>query len=127
MGIGDPLPSAADVEFYAQHGWWISPQIFSEERIDDASDAVRRYYAGDRDHELSASIRRYLTWDPSQSEQRLAKDDYVLLQSESLRRLGTARVLGAIAGRLAQTDEIRVFASSLIRKPAAATGLEPFA
>lgn len=122
MGFSDPLPSGADVEFYATHGWWISPRIFSDEQIDEAADAVQRYYAGDRDHELPASIKRYLNWDPGQSGQRLAKDDYVLLQSESLRRLGTARALGAIAGRLAQTGEIRVFASSLIRKPAAVTG-----
>ena len=122
MGCVDPLPSAADVEFYERHGWWISPQIFSDEQIGEASAAVERYYDGDRDHELPASIKRYLNWDPSQSERRLAKDDYVLLQSESLWRLGTDPVLGAIAGRLARTEEIRVFASSLIRKPAAVAG-----
>jgi hypothetical protein len=49
MGFPDPLPSEADVEFYATHGRWISPQIFSDVQIDDAADAVGRYYAGDRE------------------------------------------------------------------------------
>lgn len=35
------------------------PQIFSDEQIGEPSDAVERYYDGDRDDELSASIKRY--------------------------------------------------------------------
>ncbi len=111
------LPSLADVEFYDQHGWWISPSIFGDDAIANAIDGVQRFYAGERDGDLPAPINRYLNWAPAEAERRLAKDDYVLQQSDALGRLGMASVLGATAARLAHTDEIRLFSSSLIRKP----------
>jgi Phytanoyl-CoA dioxygenase (PhyH) len=117
MSETDQLPSPSDVEFYDAHGWWISPKIFSDEEIDAAAQGVARYYAGERDGELPATIKRYLNWTPDQAGRRIAKDDYVLQQSAALRRVGMASQLGAIAARLAQTDEIRLFSSSLIRKP----------
>jgi hypothetical protein len=111
------LPSLADVKFYDDHGWWISPKIFSDERIDETLESARRYYAGERDSELPAPIKRYLNWTPDQADRRLAKDDYVLQQSKVLGAVGLAPVVGAIAARLARTDEVRLFSSSLIHKP----------
>jgi hypothetical protein len=122
VSAAELLPSAEDVEFYEDHGWWISPQIFSEQEIDRAFEGARRYYAGERDRELPAQIKRYLNWDPLEAEQRLAKDDYIVHQSESIRALGLAPIIGAIAARLARTEEIRLFSSSLIRKPPHADG-----
>jgi hypothetical protein len=39
---GLPLPKRPDddVAFYAEHGWWISPKVFS----DDFIDAAERFY-----------------------------------------------------------------------------------
>jgi len=122
MSAQEELPSAGDVEFYEDHGWWISPRIFSEEQIDRAFEGVERYYAGHRDWQLPAQIKRYLNWDPNDAEQRLAKDDYIVHQSESVRAVGLAPIIGAIAARLARTEEIRLFSSSLIRKPPHADG-----
>src|SRR5271166_4880788 len=103
MRAPELLPSDGDVEFYEDHGWWISPKIFSEEQIDDAMTGAERYYAGHRDSELPAEIKRYLNWDPVQADQRLAKDDYIVQQSDSIRAIATAPILGAIAARLART------------------------
>ncbi len=111
------LPGAGDVEFYEDHGWWISPRIFSDREIDHALAQAERYYAGQRDHELPSQIKRYLGWDPDQAGQRLAKDDYIVHQSDGIRAIGLAPAIGAIAARLASTDEVRLFSSSLIRKP----------
>jgi ectoine hydroxylase-related dioxygenase (phytanoyl-CoA dioxygenase family) len=117
MNAQDQLPSPADVEFYDEHGWWISPKVFSDEEIDEALDAARRYHEGERDSDLPAPIKRYLSWTPDQADQRLAKDDYVVLQSKVLGQIGLAACIGATAARLARTDEIRHFGSSLIYKP----------
>lgn len=117
MNAQDLLPSPADVEFYNDHGCWITPKIFSDEQIDEALDGARRYYAGQRDSELPAPIKRYLNWTPDQAERRLAKDDYVVLQSTVLRGIGLAPAVGAIAACLARTDEVRLFSSSLITSP----------
>jgi ectoine hydroxylase-related dioxygenase (phytanoyl-CoA dioxygenase family) len=117
MDDGALLPSPIDVDFYDQHGWWIAPKVFSDDEVADAAQAVQRYYAGERDAQLAAPINRYLNWEPDEADRRLAKDDYVLQQSNALRRLGMSPVVGAIAARLAHTEEIRLFSSSLIRKP----------
>jgi ectoine hydroxylase-related dioxygenase (phytanoyl-CoA dioxygenase family) len=117
MNAQDLLPLPADVEFYNDHGWWITSKIFSDEQIDEALESARRYYAGQRDSELPAPIKRYLNWTPDQAERRLAKDDYVVLQSTVLRGIGLAPAVGAIAACLARTDEVRLFSSSLIHKP----------
>ena len=117
-----PLPSAGDVEFYEDHGWWISPPIFSDGEIDAALEGAERHHAGHRDWELPAPIKRYLDWDPADAGRRLAKNDYVVQQNAGLRAVGTAPSLGAIAARLARTDEVRLFASSLIHKPPHADG-----
>ncbi len=113
----DELPSPADVEFYDEHGWWISPKVFSGEQIDEALEAARRYHRGERDSELAAPIKRYLNWTRDQADHRLAKDDYVVLQSRVLSQIGLAACIGETAARLARTDEIRHFGSSLICKP----------
>jgi ectoine hydroxylase-related dioxygenase (phytanoyl-CoA dioxygenase family) len=118
----DLLPSHADVAFYEDHGWWISPKLFSDERIDQAYESAGRYYAGSRDSELPAPIKRYLNWTPEQADRRLSKDDYVLQQSQALGAVGLAPVIGAIAARLARTEQVRLFSSSLIHKPPLAEG-----
>ena len=45
-----------DVAFYAEHGWWISPKVFS----DDFIDAAERFYRG-RDRTLPVEDG-YLNW-----------------------------------------------------------------
>jgi hypothetical protein len=116
------LPSAGDVEFYDEHGWWISPKIFSNEEIDRALEGAERHFAGHRDRELPAPIKRYLDWDQDEADRRLSKNDYVVLQNDRIRTVGIAPILGAIAARLARTDEVRLFNSSLIHKPPRAGG-----
>jgi hypothetical protein len=111
------LPSPSDVDFYDDHGWWVSPELFADAEIDAALEGSRRYYAGHRDWELPAAVNRYLNWTADRGGDRLSKDDYVVLQSASLRAIGLAPLLGEVAARLARTDEIRHFGSALIHKP----------
>jgi hypothetical protein len=111
------LPSPGDVDFYDDHGWWVSPKLFADAEIDAALEGAQRYYAGDRDWELPATVNRYLNWTADQGGDRLSKDDYVVLQSAPLRAIGLAPLLGEVAARLARTDEVRHFGSALIQKP----------
>lgn len=68
------LPSEADVDFYDRHGWWISPQIFSAEEIDEALDAADRYHAGDR----------------VPVKQRLRMRDHIVREDHSIGAVGLA-------------------------------------
>ena len=44
-------PDDDDVAFYAEHGWWISPKVLSDDFIDAAVDAAERFCRG-RDRTL---------------------------------------------------------------------------
>ena len=40
------LPSDDDVEFYAEHGWYLSKKLFTDAEVDELVAASERYYAG---------------------------------------------------------------------------------
>jgi len=113
----DLLPAPEDVDFYEQHGWWVSPRIFSEEEIDEAVRGVERHYAGERDWEPPTQIASYLNWSPDSGDDRLRLNNYIALQQRGIRALALAPVLGATAARLARTPEVRLFNSTLVYKP----------
>ena len=57
----DYVPSIEDRNFYAAHGWWASPVIFSQEEINTAVEGVAAQYAGERDRALPLQIKRFST------------------------------------------------------------------
>jgi hypothetical protein len=46
------LPSDDDVGFYAEHGWYLSQKLFTDDEVDELVAASLRYYAGERDRTL---------------------------------------------------------------------------
>ena len=43
------LPSDEDVAFYAEHGWYLSKKLLTDDETDELVNASERYYAGERD------------------------------------------------------------------------------
>ena len=46
------LPSDEDVAFYAEHGWYLSKKLFTDEEVDGLLDASERFYTGERSRTL---------------------------------------------------------------------------
>ena len=46
------LPSESDVESYAEHGWYLSKKLFSDDEVAGLVTASERYYDGERDRSL---------------------------------------------------------------------------
>ncbi|OXM47959.1 phytanoyl-CoA dioxygenase family protein [Amycolatopsis alba] len=113
---GDLLPTAEDVAFYAEHGWWTSDVVIPDEVLETAQLGAERHYAGERDHELLIT-GGYLDWRPQHGDV-IRLNDYVSLQNDDLRQLVDLPVIAGIAARLAGTDQIRLFHDQLICKPA---------
>jgi len=111
------LPSADDVAFYREHGWWISPPCLSDDEIEAAAFGAERYYAGERDSPLLADPGT--DWSEEDGNV-LRQNDYVSLQIDELYALAHNPILGAMAARLAGTPEIRLFHDQLVYKPAGA-------
>jgi hypothetical protein len=110
------LPSDSDVEFYAEHGWYLSKKLLTDDEVDELVAASERYYAGERDRSLPVRPPRLAYWDPSKGDVQ-RHNDYVHYEHDGLARLLRKPLIGAVAATLAQADEIRVFQSTLIYKP----------
>jgi hypothetical protein len=112
----DLLPSDADVEEYQARGWYLSKKLLSDDEVDRLLAASERFYAGHRDRTLPVRPPNLAYWEPSDGPVQ-RHNDYVHYESDEIGRILRKPLIGAVAARLAQTPEIRVFQSTLIYKP----------
>ncbi|WP_412542472.1 phytanoyl-CoA dioxygenase family protein [Longispora sp. K20-0274] len=110
------LPSDDDVAFYAEHGWYLSKQLLTDDEVDELVAASERYYGGERDRLLPARPPKLAYWEPSHGPVQ-RHNDYVHYEHDVLGRILSKPLIGAVAARLAQAEEIRIFQSTLIMKP----------
>ncbi len=110
------LPSDADVQYYAEHGHFLTKKLFTDAEIDEVVAASEEFYAGHRDRVLPSRPSRLAYWEPSQGPVQ-RHNDYIHYESDAIARILRKPLLGAVAARLAQAAEIRVFQSTLIYKP----------
>jgi hypothetical protein len=121
---GLPLLARPDddvgVASYAEHGWWISPKVLSDDFIDAAVDAAERFYRA-RDRTLPFEDG-YSNWTEDDGFDVVRNNEFVSLQSDDLRAVACQPVLGAMAARLAGTTGIRLLDDQLVYKPPSAPG-----
>lgn len=110
------LPSLQDVLDYAERGWYLSQRLFSDPELDALQEATEKYYEGHRDRELPVRPPNLADWQAGDGAVQ-RHNDYVHYQSEAIGRILRKPLLGAVAARLAQAEEIRVFQATLIYKP----------
>jgi hypothetical protein len=110
------LPNYEDVAFYAEHGWYLSPRLLSDEEIDVLKTASDRFYDGYRDRTLPAWPKRLAYWTPGSGDMQ-RHNDYIHYEVEAIARILRKPLIGAVAARLAEAREIRVFQTTLIYKP----------
>ena len=110
------LPDDADVRWYAKHGWYLSKRLLSDEESGGLVAASERFYAGHRDRRLPLRPPNLAYWEPSHGPVQ-RHNDYVHYESDEIARILRKPLIGAVAARLAQADQIRVFQSTLIYKP----------
>jgi ectoine hydroxylase-related dioxygenase (phytanoyl-CoA dioxygenase family) len=110
------LPSDDDVRAYAEHGWYLTKKLFTDDEADALLAASEEFYGGHRDRTLPLRPPRLAYWEPSKGTVQ-RHNDYIHYESEAIWDILSKPVIGAVAARLAQADEIRVFQSTLIYKP----------
>jgi len=116
------LPTDEDVAFFKEHGWYRSKEVLPKPLIDAAIEASDRHFRGERDWRLPIE-GGFSDWKPSDGDV-VRNAQAVALQNATLRELAWNPVLGAIAGRLTGSPEIRYFDDSVIYKPAELPGTE---
>jgi hypothetical protein len=110
------LPTDDDVAFYAEHGWYLSKKLFTDDEADALVTQSERYYAGERDRSLPARPPSLAYWQPEDGDVQ-RHNDYVHYEHDGLATILRKPLIGAVAARLAQVSEIRVFQTTLIYKP----------
>ncbi|GAA1984683.1 phytanoyl-CoA dioxygenase family protein [Catenulispora subtropica] len=110
------LPTDAEVQAYAERGWYLTGKLFSDEEIDTLTAAVDRYYGGERSRRLPVRPPKLAAWKPEDGPVQ-RHNDYVHYESDAIAEILCKPLIGAVAARLARAEEIRVFQSTLIYKP----------
>ncbi|HEY0700348.1 MAG TPA: phytanoyl-CoA dioxygenase family protein [Micromonospora sp.] len=112
----DLLPTDAEVAEYARSGWYLTRKLLTDDEVDELVAASERFYAGERDRELPARPPRLAYWTPEKGQVQ-RHNDYVHYESDAIARILRKPIIGAVAARLAEAEEIRVFQATLIYKP----------
>jgi ectoine hydroxylase-related dioxygenase (phytanoyl-CoA dioxygenase family) len=112
----DLLPSADDVRFYAQHGWYLTKKLLTDGEVDDLVAASDKFYAGYRDRTLWDRPANLAYWKPSDGDVQ-RHHDYIHYESDAIGRILVKPIIGAVAALLARADEIRLWQSTMIYKP----------
>ena len=110
------LPSDADVAHYAEHGWYLTGKLLTDDETGLLTEASERYYAGARDRRLPRRPPRLASWEPADGPVQ-RHNDYVHYESDELAAVLRKPLIGAVAARLAEAELIRLFQSTLIYKP----------
>lgn len=112
----DLLPSAQDVQFYQEHGWYLSEQLFTDDEVGTLLAAGDAFYGGHRDRRLPAHPPALAYWTPERGDV-LRHNDYIHYEVDAIRAVLTKPLIGAVAALLAEADSIRLFQATMIYKP----------
>ena len=110
------LPSDEEVLHYAEHGWYLTRKLFTDEEIGALVAASDAFYEGHRDRTLPVRPPNLAYWEPSHGPVQ-RHNDYVHYESDAIGALLRKPVVGAVAARLAQVAQIRIFQATMIYKP----------
>jgi phytanoyl-CoA dioxygenase PhyH len=110
------LPDDADVAWYAEHGWYLSKKLLTDAEVDTLVEASEAFYAGARSRRLPARPSTLAYWEPAHGAVQ-RHNDYIHVESDEIAAILRKPIIGAVAARLAQAEQIRLFQSTLIYKP----------
>jgi hypothetical protein len=115
------LPSDQDVADYATHGWYLSKKLLTDDEVDALLSASERFYAGELSRRLPGRPPTLAYWEPTDGPV-LRYHDYIHYESDEIGAILRKPLIGAVAARLAEAREIRVFQSTLTYQPARPDG-----
>ncbi|GAB4147813.1 MAG: hypothetical protein Tsb0016_18590 [Sphingomonadales bacterium] len=115
----NPLPQSKDIAFFRDHGWWLSPPIFTDAELDAAIREQDRFYAGSHDHPSPIAHMRYPGWNPETgTAHELRKNDYAFIQNPLFATLIIGKpAIAQIAATLMGVEGVRLWHDQLLFKP----------
>lgn len=99
---------------FAEDGYWISPKLIDDDRIERLRRACERIWSGDYDGE------GYPTYGPLPAftdPRNIRKLDFGFWINDEVRKMVTDPSIGELAADLMGTDEVRLWLDQVISKP----------
>ena len=107
------LPDKKDVEFFQEHGWFVTPKVIPDALIDRIYNATEELYRGIVDAPLPhGGCSNWKMGDRAV----VRNNEYISLQKKAFRQLSLQPIIGAIAARLMNTHAVRYFQDQLVSK-----------
>lgn len=103
-------PTKEDIDFYKEHGYWISPKVISDERLKRCIEHMNMVYDG----QFETGTEPWTYW---KGEPGLRQTNNAHWADYTLRELATDPTIGAIAAALMGTDTVKVWHDQLLFKP----------
>ena len=108
------LPSQEDIDFYQEHGWFITKKVIPSELIDRIYRVSQEFYEGIKDNNLPVPDG-YGNWQKGDGG-TVRNNEHISLQKQAFCELTLQPIIGAIAARLTKTNQIRLFQDQIITK-----------
>jgi ectoine hydroxylase-related dioxygenase (phytanoyl-CoA dioxygenase family) len=113
MDHGKIKVSEQNLKTYREDGYWISPKLIDDDRIERLKKAHERIWSGDFDGEgYPMDFFRRPT-----DQQRIRKLDNGWWVNDEVRAMVTDPLIGELAAALMETDEVRLWHDQVIYKP----------
>ncbi len=114
MNRNADLLDTDDVNFFQNNGYWISPKIITDERLEQLRIHMEMVYHEQHETgQANAGGWNYRTGDLA----ALRKTDSVHFSDRVLYDLATDPAIGEIAAKLMKADRVRLFDTQLLHKP----------
>jgi ectoine hydroxylase-related dioxygenase (phytanoyl-CoA dioxygenase family) len=106
-------------DHFVRHGWVLVRNVLGQDLVARLRNHAEDLYSGRVVLPQSLPLPSYLSWDLSRADEKLRTNEYVVQLDDAFTSLLTGPV-GPIAARLARTEHVRLWVSSLITKMPAA-------
>ncbi len=108
------LPTEEDVKFWEQNGYWKSSKVLDDDFLERLRNAMYRLWAA----EFETGKEPWGgPWRLPENPYAIRKMDNAHWANNTIKELATNETIGAMAARLARTDEIRLWHDQLLYKP----------
>ena len=82
--------------WYAEHGWYLTRKLFTDDEIDALVAETERFYAGRRDRDLPLRPPNLAYWTPADGPVQ-RHNDYVHYESDVIGAILCKPLIGAVA------------------------------
>jgi ectoine hydroxylase-related dioxygenase (phytanoyl-CoA dioxygenase family) len=110
----DQIVTDAVVEEYWERGYWVSPKLFDDDRVQGLREAHERFWHGDYDHETPS---QYGITKVDLNSPKVRQQCNAFWMNDEIRAAVTSPILGAIGARLMKVNVVRLWHDQAIYKP----------